>query len=183
MNKEEYFNQYEPYIAEKIFLTDKTSQVHNEIYENMLSFTVSKEQQANLTITDFINFLSRIKKNRKSQLNVSKTNSDLIYYVWYDEMAGQLRINFINANHSKLPFEAKLEFTSNQVEIINEFLITEYLDEITWDQLSNDTGDLQDKESIEKSDFKLKVYKEIIRKDARRANIGSSQITSIAEKV
>jgi len=183
MSEEEYFNQYESYIAEKIFFTDETSQVQNEIYENMLSFTVSKEQHANLTVAIFINFLSRIKKNRKSQLNVSKTNSDLIYYIWYDELAGQLRINFINANHSKLPFEAKLEFTSNQVEIINEFLQSEYLDEITWDKLSNDTGDLQDKESTKLSNFKLKVYKEIIRKDARRANIGSSQITGIQRNV
>ncbi len=172
MSKEEYFNQYESYIAEKIFLTDETSEVQNEIYENMLSFTVSKDQRANLTITDFINFLYRIKKNRKSQLIVSKTNSDLIYYIWYDEMAGQLRINFINANHSKLPFGAELEFTSNEVEIVNGFLESEYLDGITWDKLSDDTGDPQNQESTEISDFKLKVYKEIIRKDARRANIG-----------
>ena len=172
MSKEEYFNQYESYITEKIFLTDKTSQVQNEIYENMLSFTVSKEQRTNLTNTDFINFLSRIKNNIKSQLNVSKTNSDLIYYIWYDEMAGQLRINFINANHSKLPFEAELEFTSNEVEIVNEFLESEYLDEITWNKLSDDTGDPQKQESTVISDFKLKVYKEIIKKDARRANIG-----------
>ncbi|WP_405199099.1 hypothetical protein [Christiangramia sp. LLG6405-1] len=172
MSKEEYFNQYESYIAEKIFLTDETSQVENEIYENMLSFTISKKHLAKLKVTDFISFLSRIKKNRKSQINVSQTISNLIYYIWFDEMAGQLRLNFINSNHSELPFEADLEFTSNEVDIIDEFLHSEYLNEITWDKLSDDTGDQQNEKSAEIIDFKLKVYKEIIRKDARRANIG-----------
>ena len=172
MSKEEYFNQYESYIAEKIFLTDETSQVENETYENMLSFTISKKYLAKLKVTDFISFLSRIKENRKSQLNVSRTISDLIYYIWHDEMAGQLRVNFINSNHSELPFGANLEFTSNEVDIIDEFLHSEYLNEITWDKLSDDTGDQQNKKSTEIIDFKLKVYKEIIRKNARRANIG-----------
>ncbi|MFV9482276.1 hypothetical protein ACNI3T_00485 [Christiangramia sp. ASW11-125] len=172
MSKEEYFNQYESYIAEKVFLTDETSQVENETYENMLSFTISKKYLAKLKVTDFISFLSRIKENRKSQLNVSKTISDLIYYIWHDEMAGQLRVNFINSNHSELPFEADLEFTSNEVEIIDEFLHSKYLNEITWDKLSDDTGEQQNKKSTEIIDFKLKVYKEIIRKNARRANIG-----------
>ncbi|MFV9482266.1 hypothetical protein ACNI3T_00435 [Christiangramia sp. ASW11-125] len=172
MSKEEYFNQYESYIAEKIFLTDETSQVENEIYENMLSFTISKEYLAKLKVTDFISFMSRIKENRKSQLNVSKTISDLIYYIWHDEMAGQLRVNFINSNHSELPFGADLEFTSNEVDIIDEFLHSEYLNEIIWDKLSDDTGEQQNKKSTGISDFKLKVYKEIIRKNARRANIG-----------
>ncbi|TQI71170.1 hypothetical protein JM79_2147 [Gramella sp. Hel_I_59] len=172
MSKEEYFNQYESYIAEKISLTDETSQVENEIYENMLSFTISKKHLAKLKVTDFISFLSRIKKNRKSQINVSQTISNLIYYIWFDEMAGQLRLNFINSNHSELPFEADLEFTSNEVDIIDEFLHSEYLNEITWDKLSDDTGDQQNEKSTEIIDFKLKVYREIIRKDARRANIG-----------
>ena len=172
MSKEEYFNQYESYIAEKVFLTDETSQVENETYENMLSFTISKKYLVKLKVTDFISFLSRIKENRKSQLNVSKTISDLIYYIWHDEMAGQLRVNFINSNHSELPFGADLEFTSNEVDIIDEFLHSEYLNEIIWDKLSDDTGEQQNKKSTEISDFKLKVYKEIIRKNARRANIG-----------
>jgi len=172
MSKEEYFKQYESYIEQKIFLTDETSQVENEIYENMLSFTISKKYLAKLKVTDFINFLSRIKENRKSQINVSQTISNLIYYVWFDEMAGQLRLNFINSNHSELPFGANLEFTSNEVEIIDEFLHSEYLNEITWDKLFDDTVDQQYKKSTEIIDFKLKVYKEIIRKDARRANIG-----------
>ena len=172
MNKEEYFNHYESYIEEKIFLTDETSQVENEIYENMLSFTISRKHLAKLKVSDFVSFLSRIKENRKSQLNVSQTISNLIYYIWFDEMAGQLRLNFINSNHSELPFGADLEFTSHEDDIINEFLHSEYLNEITWDKLSEDTGDQQNKESTEISDFKLKVYKELIRKDARRANIG-----------
>ena len=87
-------------------------------------------------------------------------------------MAGQLRVNFINSNHSELPFGANLEFTSNEVDIIDEFLHSEYLNEITWDKLSDDTGDQQNKKSTEIIDFKLKVYQEIIRKNARRANIG-----------
>jgi len=172
MSKEEYFNQYESYIAEKLFLTDETSKVENETYENMLSFTICKKYLAKLKVTDFISFLSRIKENRKSQLNVSKTISNLIYYIWHDEMAGQLRVNFINSNHSELPFGADLEFTSNEVDIIDEFLNSEYLDEISWDKLSDDTGDPENNESTERSNFKLKVYIEIIRKDARRANFG-----------
>src|SRR5690606_37591661 len=117
-----YFNQYEYLISENILVTDKTDRIENEIYENEISFNISKKDSEILNTSAFKFFLTRVKANRQKQLKASGVDTDLQYYIWFDEMAGLLRVNFINANHKKLPFGAGLIFSANEDEIIQDFL-------------------------------------------------------------
>ena len=50
------------------------------------------------TTTDFLEFIQKVKDNYKNQLDKSTLDIDLIFYMWFDEMAGQLRFNFINSS-------------------------------------------------------------------------------------
>jgi hypothetical protein len=165
MNREEYFSQYEYLISENILVTDKTDRIEKEIYENEISFNISKKESEIFSTSDFKNFLTRVKANRQNQLKASGVDTDLQYYIWFDEMAGLLRVNFINANHKKLPFGAELIFSANEDEIIQDFLRSDYLEGISW-QTKNTNFENSDrtKSDDEPITFKQKVYKELIRK-------------------
>ena len=91
---------------------------------------------------------------------------NLIYYLWFDEQAGQLRFNFINSNHDKLPFGCKLVFVDSEKEIIDDFLNSNYLDGIPWsefkvvDKTKQENVAAVEEENLET--FTLKVYKQMI---------------------
>ncbi|NER17539.1 hypothetical protein GWK10_09980 [Spongiivirga citrea] len=82
----------------------------------------------------------------------------MIFYLWFDEQAGQIRFNLINENHSKLPFTSKVEFAENQKIIISDFLESEYLNGIPFSELDEKNLTI-DRENI------TKVYKELLVKE------------------
>jgi len=63
---------------------------------------------------ELVKFLEDVKIDRRKQLQYSKTKVGLIYYIWIDEQAGQLRFSFINSNHTTLPFSNRLTFAANE---------------------------------------------------------------------
>jgi hypothetical protein len=83
---------------------------------------MSYELASECTVDELRKFLNDVKADRKEQLKQSKNKAGLIYYIWVDEQAGQLRFNFINANHSQLPFDASLIFVDNEEEILSDYL-------------------------------------------------------------
>jgi hypothetical protein len=96
---------------------------------------------------------------------------DLIYYVWYDSGAGQLRFNFINANHSKLPFGAKLNLTVSERQIVEAFIEavwsmynSEKKEEGDWEEPAEiiDWEKLEQEENEKAANYVLSVYSEII---------------------
>ncbi len=92
--------------------------------------------------------------NRIQQLKASELSHGLLFYVWFDEQAGNLNLNFITANHERLPFRADLEHVDSLDIILNEFLTSKYLEGIPFEDLSDDVASMG--ESI--SDPVLKVY-------------------------
>ena len=103
---------------------------------------------------------------QKQQLQQSDVDINLLYYLWFDEQAGQLRFNFINSNHDKLPFRCKLVFVDSEKEIIDDFLNSNYLDGIPWsefkvvDKTKQENVAAVEEENLET--FTLKVYKQMI---------------------
>jgi len=168
-NKEDFFNNLSEQFSEPIYLTANTNEVNEEISQNHWAFSVPTEIASQMTTTDFLDFIEEIEDNYKHQLNNSDIDVDLIFYMWFDEMAGQLRINFINSNHKSLPFGCKLEFTEQPAEIVQKFLESNYLDGIPWEELETVDKLEQEEEidNIEKNEtngFVLTVYRELIRK-------------------
>ena len=111
------YNEYidEVYALAKvdIYITDKTDNVNKEIYENNIKIGVPEHLVQDIDPLTFSIFLSTAKQNAKEQLNKSELNVSLIFYAWLDEQAGQLRYNFINNNHDKIPFVAELNFVDD----------------------------------------------------------------------
>ncbi len=162
MTKANYFNKIESQaIKNKLFLTNRTDLLDKEISENLWSFSLTKELAEQVSPADFLDLFDKICANGQKQLNVSDLPLDLIYYLWHDEQAGQLRLNFINSNHKKLPFGCILDFVESESEIIQGFLKSEYMVGIPMvDFRDIDTG-----ENEEEIPYTLKVFKRILKKE------------------
>lgn len=169
VNKTDFFNDLSSQISEPLYLTDKTDEVNEEIKHNHWSISATKDIITQTTTTDFLDFIQKVKENYKNQLDNSSHDIDLIFYLWFDEMAGQLRFNFINSNHDKLPFGCQLKHTDRPEEIVDEFIKSKYLEGIPWTELET----IETKEELAEADrrekelhnnFVLTVYQEKIKK-------------------
>ena len=156
MNKEEFYKDLLEIKTDKLFITDRTDLLEKEIETNCWSISVPPELSEVIGNEELIQFLADVKINRIEQLNQANANIDLIYYLWHDEMAGQLRFNFINKNHKELPFKASIETADSEKLVIRKYLV-----------------DLKESKGYEKndsefngneSDFKLEVYKEYLKR-------------------
>ncbi|HQQ13274.1 MAG TPA: hypothetical protein PK855_08920 [Bacteroidales bacterium] len=166
-NKKDFFNDLLNQISESLYLTDKTDGINEEINSNNWILAAPKEIISQSTTIDFLEFILKVKHNYKNQLNKSTLDIDLLFYMWFDEMAGQLRFNLINSNHDKLPFGCKINHTDRPEEIIDEYLKSNYHDGIPWNEFESDETPEQimesDSEEVELVDnFVLTVYQEKI---------------------
>ncbi|WP_204263115.1 hypothetical protein [Spongiivirga citrea] len=158
MNHFDLILEFKEVIRDRIFITTATDQLETEIESNCWSLSLSKEQAGFVSTHEFAALLDLIKQNRTEQLNNSDYDVNLIFYLWFDEQAGQIRFNLINENHSKLPFTSKVEFAENQKIIISDFLESEYLNGIPFSELDEKNLTI-DRENI------TKVYKELLVKE------------------
>ena len=167
--KEEYFAELSDWETEELFLTNRTDLVNEECKHNCIWVSISFDIAKQTTTTDFISFMNRVKANRKQQIQQSSVDINLIYYIWFDDQAGQLRFNFINSNHDKLPFRCKLIFVDSEKEIIDDFLNSNYLEGIPWNELKVidkvDWENIAAEEEENLKTFTLKVYRQMIYRD------------------
>ncbi len=169
-NKTNFFNDLLSQISEPLYLTDKTDELHEEIKFNHWVLTAPSDIVAQTKTTDFLEFIQKVKDNYKSQLDQSQLDIDLIFYLWFDEMAVQLRFNFINSNHGKLPFSCKLKYTDSPEEIVDQYLKSKYQDQvIPWDELHavETPEEIAETDRLEKElhdNFVLTVYQDKIKK-------------------
>ena len=164
--KEKYFGELSEFETAELFLTNITDLISEEVKHNCILISISSDDAKQTTTTDFVSFMNRVKANRKQQLQQSDVDINLIYYLWFDEQAGQLRFNFINSNHDKLPFGCKLVFVDSEKEIIDDFLNSNYLDGIPWSEFKVvDKAKQENVAAVEEDNleiFTLKVYKQMI---------------------
>ncbi len=168
-NKINFFNDILRQISEPLYLTDKTDEINEEIYHNHSSLSAPTDIISQMTTSDFLDFIQKVKDNYKNQLNKSQLNIDLIFYMWFDELAGQIRFNCINSNHVKLPSNCKLKHIDRPEEIIEKYLNSQYQDGIPWNELEaiETVKQIIETEKSEKelyNNFVLTVYKEKIKK-------------------
>lgn len=168
-NKTDFFNDLSNQISEPLYLTDKIDELNEEINFNHWILSAPSDIISQTTTTDFLAFIQKVKDDYKNQLNRSKFDIDLIFYLWFDEMSGQLHFNFINSNHKKLPFNCKLKQTDKPEEIVDKYLKSQYHDGIPWNELETLEAPEQivEVERYEKElhdNFVLTVYQEKINK-------------------
>jgi hypothetical protein len=154
-----YFQQYKAFESAQLYITARIDELQSEIYHNCLHFDMKDDHSYELDRDDFVAFLSKIKADRQTQWRAADVVAGMIYYIWFDEMSGQLRINFINSNHARLPFGCDIEFVADEREIISLFLSNSSGGMISWSDLKN----AETHEATDVSDsmpYTLKVFQQ-----------------------
>jgi hypothetical protein len=168
--KSKYLRTLQEYVEERLYITDKTDEFQLEFNSNCWHINGSREEIQSLDLDEWKAYIRHLINDRQKQLNASPVQTDLLIYIWHDEMAGQLRFNVISANHPKLPLacnyvEAGLD------EIIDPFIKDEYPGIIPFSEVKIVEGtsvlDLSAGSNEEgENAFIAKVYVEKIKKNA-----------------
>jgi hypothetical protein len=130
MTKAEYIESLNEIVEDEIFITKDISSLEVEISQNCWSISATQELADQLNADDLESVFQRIKINRQYQLANSDVEVDLIFYIWHDKQASQLKFNPINSNHDKLPFGSKIKLATSLASVIEEFLNSEHHDGI-----------------------------------------------------
>ena len=126
MDKNEFFHDLEEIVVDPLFIGDSKDDIDQEILNNTWSISVSNELSIQLSVKDFIDFFGEVISNRNKQIKIS--NKGMLFYVWFDWQAAQLRFNLISDYDSKLPLSCEIETIDNLEPIIEEFLSFPYHD-------------------------------------------------------
>ncbi|WP_419891641.1 hypothetical protein [Paenibacillus xylanexedens] len=148
MSKEQYFKNPEEIIYDVIYIGSSNSELQKEIQTNMWCISISEEMSNEVSLSDFHGFIMNVIANRQNQINRSTMQSGMIFYLWYDFMASQLRFNLISDSNKELPFRCKIQNVSEPDEVIELFLKSNVYGEITQNTNEKDGGD----------EYVLKVY-------------------------
>jgi len=79
--------------------------------------------------------LAKVVENRQQQLDQGNSNHGMIFYLWFDEQALQLRFNLISDFHERLPFTCQLNVLPTPGPILDRYLHYPYHEMIPWDAL------------------------------------------------
>jgi len=166
MTKEEFIESLEDIVTDEIFITSAIDLIDKEVSNNMWRISTDDDVASQLNADDLMNVTKRIKANRQEQLSKSMEEVDLIFYIWHDGQASQLRFNLINSNHKNLPFGAKISLVDSEAVVLNEFLKDDYHDGIPFTELReikrNENGEFPPDKEVQP--VVLNVYKELIKK-------------------
>jgi glutaredoxin-related protein len=121
-NFKQYMEALFMHTKNEIFITDKTTKLEKEVFENSVKIAVPEFAIADISWQLFENLFYEVKQNAKQQLSKNSLHINMIFYVWLDAQAGQLRYNFINSNHKALPFTGKLNFLKDSYQVSNAFV-------------------------------------------------------------
>jgi hypothetical protein len=117
---------FDEIITDKIFIGTDTNDLQEEIRQNTWWISLSQQQVEQLTPDDLREFINRIIDNRRQQVLTAQTDHGMYFYLWFDEMACQLRFSLISDVHEKLPFGCNVNQIATPDGIIGAFLSSPY---------------------------------------------------------
>lgn len=160
LTRKEFLDDIQEIVTDAIYMAENTDELQREIANNCWSIGIDAETAKQIELADIQLFLDKVKSNRASQVQQAGKDITLLYYLWFDEQAGHLRFNLINAKHSVLPFGCNVEIVPLEASIIRKFLRSPYTD--TSISSSEGLTDNQQGRDGSTSGYTLKVYSEIL---------------------
>ena len=155
MSKNQFFENIEEIVTDKIYICEELNQIEKEIEENCWQIGISDDDSKEINKQDLIVFFNRTVMNRKKQLMNSGKKIDILFYLWFEAQSGHLKLNFINGSHN-LPFQCNIDVVDTMSEILDDFLNYEFHNGIPLSELNE-----VDKIDTDQ-DFVQKVFTELI---------------------
>lgn len=151
MDKNEFFQDLEEIVVDPLFIGNSIEDIDQEISNNTWSISVSNELSIELSVKDFKDFFKEVISDRSKQ--IKNSNKGMLFYVWFDWQAAQLKLNLISDYDSKLPFSCEIETIDNLEPVIEEFLSFPYHDGFPVEDIRE-----EDEEVEEENNNPLKVF-------------------------
>jgi hypothetical protein len=126
---------FQDVITDEIVIGSSRDDLLTETRANQWLITLSHEQRQSLTPSDLLMLFEKIIENRQQQLDQTKTEHGMIFYLWFDEQALQLRFNLISDSHKSLPFRCQLNVLPTPEPILDRYLHYAYHAAIPWNEL------------------------------------------------
>lgn len=149
------FSDFDKVIKNKITLIGKQELFLEEIQENMWCLSFSHTMLKKITQKFLSKFWDRLIQAIREQCHQEHIQIPITVYLWFDELAGQLRFNTLSGRKKDLPFGCTLRFVNDMQEIFNDFLTSPYLAGIPWSEFEP----LDNETDIQEIPFVLKVFR------------------------
>ncbi|WP_051556819.1 hypothetical protein [Brevibacillus agri] len=160
MNRDDFLRELEDIVQDPIFIGKNTQDLQNEISANMWSISLGTPLAEQLTAADLKDFFQRVIANRELQIIESKCEHGMLFYVWIDWQAAQLRLNLISQVHGQLPFREEIEIVNELEPLLRDFI-----------HLSHRDGFLIEEEVPEEKSGRTQVFLIALPQKQRRQNL------------
>lgn len=95
-----------------------------EVYHNMWCISLEGGLIESIELEQLKYFIDKLIENREQQLKNINFYESVIFYMWFDQQALQLRFNIITGDVKSLPFECKVRLDDTSEFILNNFINT-----------------------------------------------------------
>jgi hypothetical protein len=130
-----FFEQFQDVVTDELYIGSTLEDLQREIRNNLWCISASQDEINQLTVQDWETFFVAIMENRSRQIRESG-KSGMIFYMWFDEQAAQIRFCLISAFHEQLPFGNTIELVDQPEIIIEQFMNSPYHDGIPLSELT-----------------------------------------------
>lgn len=129
------FQKYDLFslLNDPIYFALNKEEADQEIFRNWVSINIPSSDLKRITINELHNLFNKIIQAKAQILqSLPKEKKELmLFYMWFDEKAGNLNYNLIQKNYfSTLPFRSKIQINKSMEEILKEFYNSPYVDGI-----------------------------------------------------
>ena len=145
INNIENFNEI---IESPIFIGCNKELLEREISTNMWAISLDDQVIKHISIDTLSQFIDNFVDKKQQQLTDMNISCSVIFYLWFDEMAAQLRFNIISYYNGKLPFGCDLNIIDSSQPILKAFLQSQQNPEISWNELQEIADDYDETEEI-----------------------------------
>ncbi len=113
------FDQLNPIFNDLLCLSGEQSE---EIYHNMWCISLEGNLIESITLEQLKHFIDKLIENREQQLKNINFYRNVVFYMWFDQQALQLRFNIITGDVKSLPFVCKVQLHTTPESILNNFI-------------------------------------------------------------
>ncbi len=165
-NTSSFFDRLSNIIEDGIFIGITLDDLETELKNNTWFLSASQQEVKVLGKEILAAFFDKVIENRLKQIKNTPEKHGMIFYMWFDEQASQIRFSLISDFHESLPFgNPRLIFLDTPDLIYEQFLDSEYHDGIPfseleisdWDSHENETDDAHQPQNL------LNVYKVLLK--------------------
>lgn len=142
-----------------IFIAGSKALQDQETAQNMWAISINSLAKEDILIGDLNKFVDDLVEKRKEQVSQMGIVGRVLFYMWFDEMAGQLRFNTISTIVDRqLPFGCEVAPVKSSDVILKDFLASQYHAGIPWSELEELENNLEENEQP----FILKMFFEYL---------------------